>query len=434
MKTVLKKIIEVIAGRLAAGVIGKYNPVVVGITGSVGKTSSKDAIYSVISKKYLTLKSHGNLNSELGLPLAIAGFREAKTSPGFWIRAILRLLALLYGNKGIGEILVLEMGVDKPGDMDKLIRIAQPDIGIVTSVGVSHLGKFGTAARIVAEKSKLVTSLTHDQQAIVCGDDIRLASLRKKIKAHLLTYGLGVNNMMRATNINVLLGDLKSGRGHEWGTTFKLNYQDKIIPVRLKHALGVQQVYAALAAAAVGVSIGMNLLEISEALGEYVPPKGRINLIEGVKGIAIIDDTYNASPVSASAALQVLARAHARRKIAVLADMLELGHYEKKGHQEIGKEAVSAADIILTYGPAARIIAETALETAVKQNQRKSVRHFDDQERLIEALKEIIREGDMVLVKGSQGMRMEHVVKAIMRYPESAPNLLVRQSQEWLRK
>ncbi|MBU2025811.1 MAG: UDP-N-acetylmuramoyl-tripeptide--D-alanyl-D-alanine ligase [Patescibacteria group bacterium] len=418
MKKFFKKIIEIFIGHFAKRIIKRSETLVVGVTGSVGKTSTKDAIHTVLSSKFNASKSWGNFNSELGLPLAVAGYKESDTSAGFWFGVLLRMFSLAYLHKEeVNDILVLEMGADFPGDIEKLVKIAPPDIGVVTNVSISHLEKFGRLTRIVSEKKKLPEAVHERGFSVLCGDDKKVMSMAKKVKSEIITFGLGKNNLIKATNIVFHWGGRGSNGKIEYGMNFKLNYNDKIVPVRIKNVLGIQQVYASLAAACCGIAVGMNLIEIAEALGRYEAPKGRLEVIKGRKGSVILDDTYNASPVSALAALDVLGEISAKVKVAVLADMLELGSKERKGHEEVGKMAGQVADVILTYGERSQFIAKSAAKAEkIKGN---IVRHFETQEELVEYLDTLLKEKVVVLVKGSRGMHMERVVEAIMESPRS---------------
>ena len=427
MKNIIKKIVEIIAGFLTRRIIKKNDPLIIGITGSVGKTSSKDAIYTVIKSKYRCGKSWGNLNSELGLPLAVAGFREAEVTAGFWLKALRKMFRLAFGKNGkIADILVLEMGADKPGDIKKLIKLAPPRIGVITNIGVSHLENFKRINGTISEKRKLIENLEADDCAILCGDDKRVLAMAKKTKAQIITYGINSENLVKAVNVTFHYGWKGLGGNLDWGVSFKLNYEDNVVPIRLNNILGIQQIYAALAAASCGICLDMNLLEISEALLRYTPPKGRLNVIAGFSGSVILDDTYNSAPASALAALEVLGKANAKRKIAVLADMLELGSQERTGHEKVGKYAGEVADVILTFGERGRIIAREA--AIVSKGTPKIIEHFNSQDELIDYLGGFLKEGVIVLVKGSQRMRMEKVVEAIMQNPEDAKKLLVRQN------
>jgi len=432
MKKILKKIIEVIAGFITRRIIRKYKPLIIGVTGSVGKTSVKDAIYVVLKSKYQVDKSWGNLNTELGIPLAVAGYKSAGTSLSFWLKALWRMACLYWdGEKKIKNILVLEMGADKPGDIKKLVKLAPPDIGVITNVGISHLEHFEKVSNIVAEKRKLVEALDSSGCAVLCGDNKKVLAMDKKTKARTITYGLERHNLVKATNLVFHYGEKPiPGEELDWGISFKLNYQDTIIPIRLKEVLGAQQVQVVLAAVSCSICMGMNLLEVSEALAHYASPPGRMKIIRGLNGSFILDDTYNSAPASTLAALEVLEEVYSKKKIVVLADMLELGSQEEKGHQEVGEQASKVADFIFTYGEKGALIAEVA-EKTIRKNKVVDAQHFKSQEDLINELKNLLDKDSVVLIKGSQKMRMEKVVKAIMTEPNQAKKLLVRQGKEW---
>jgi len=433
IKRILKKIVEIKAGFLARMIIKKYKPLIIGITGSVGKTSTKEAIYTVLKKKYRVSKSWGNLNTELGLPLAIAGYKKADTSFSFWIKALWKMFCLYWnGRKKIKDILILEMGADKPGDLEKLVKLAPPNIAVVTNIGISHLENYKRLSQLVAEKRKLVEALEDSGFAILCGDDEKVLAMDKKTKAQAINFGFKKHNLVRATNLVFHCGDdSKSLARLDWGVSFKLNYKDRIIPVRLNKILGKQQVYAVLAAAACGISLNMNLLEIAESLTNYCSPPGRMKMIRGRKESLILDDTYNSAPASSLAALAVLEKINLKKKIVVLADMLELGVQEDQGHFEVGKRAAEVADFIFTLGKKGELIHKAALKNSSNEKISK-IRHFENRQKLIEKLGEIVDKNSLVLVKGSQKMRMEKIVKEIMAQPRKAKKLLVRQDEKWL--
>ena len=430
MKKRLKKFVELSAGKLTTRILEKNQPLIISVTGSVGKTSTKDAIYSVVKTKFKANKSRGGLNTEFGLPLAIAGYEKAEVSAGFWLGALGRLFKMNVSKEAcsdLGDVLVLEMGVDYPGDMEKLVNIAPPSIGVVTNVSVSHLEKFKNINKTIIEKRRLVEALPKQGFAILCGDDEKVLEMQKKTKAQVLTFGLMEHNLVRATNISFNWSGLQPDGQIEWGMIFKLNYNDKVVPVRIKNALGIQQVYAALAAAAVGIALGFNLLEIAEALLDYEVANGRLKVIKGREGSLILDDSYNSAPASALAALDVLDHLTGKKKIAVLGDMLELGDKEKRGHEEVGKMAAEVADILLTYGERSKLTAKKAKEIQKKTGREMIIEHFSSQQELVEFLEPFLKERTIILVKGSRGIKMENVVKAIMADPDQALELLVGQ-------
>ncbi len=433
IKKILRKIIEIKAGLLAKMIIRKYKPLIVGITGSVGKTSTKEAIYTILKKKYKVGKSWGNLNTELGIPLAIAGYKESDTSAAFWLKAFWKMFCLYWkGKRKIRDILVLEMGADKPGDLEKLVKLVPPNVAVVTNVGISHLENFKTPGQIVIEKRKLVEALDPTGCAVLCGDDEKVLAMDKRTKARAISFGFKKCNLVRASNLVFHCGEESSSfDGLDWGVSFKLNYQDKIIPIRLKNILGIQQVYAVLAATACGIFLDMNLLEISEALAKYSPPPGRMKMLKGIKGSLILDDTYNSAPASALAALEVLEKTASSKRIAVLADMLELGAQENEGHFEVGKRASEAADLVFTFGERGSLIAKAASKNFTGKETGR-IQHFKSRKKLIEKLQGLLDKNSVVLVKGSQKMRMEKVVKAIMAEPRKSKKLLVRQEAKWI--
>jgi len=215
------------------------------------------------------------------------------------------------------------------------------------------------------------------------------------------------------------------------GVSFKLHYGlNSFVPVDIKGSLGKSQAYAAAAAAAVGIAMGMNLVEISDALSYYEGPKGRLRILAGIKHSWLIDDTYNASPASTHLALGVLRELSAKRRIAVLGDMLELGKYTIEAHRVAGNLAGRFVDILVCVGSRAKFIADAAGNQMPAEN----IYTFETSDEAKKKVQELIKEGDLVLIKGSQGMRMEKIVEEIMAEPEKKKELLVRQSKKWLTK
>ncbi|MBD3300385.1 MAG: hypothetical protein GF347_03460 [Candidatus Moranbacteria bacterium] len=434
MKKILKKIVEIVTLSLSKRIIQKYKPTVIAVTGSVGKTSTKDAVFLMLKDLTKVRKSRDSLNSELGLPLAIADFKGGvNTSSVFWIKAILKLLKILFTNFRFPEILVLEMGADQPGDLDKLLKVAPPDIGIITSVRKSHLKNFKNPSQIIKEKRKLVEAIKEEGLAVLCGDDENVLKMTGKIKAKIVTYGFTKDNLIKAKNIKFDCEVKDIDKKIKCSSNFKLYSNNNFIPVRLENVLGKSQVYACLAASAVGFHYDYNLIQIADILKKYKSPKGRLNVLKGIEKSLIIDDTYNAStPLSVYVALDVLKNVKAKKRIAVLGDMLELGSQEIKSHKKIGKKIFDYADIVFTYGQAAKHITTEAKKN--KKLKNKLAEHFTSRRKLIKTLKDLIDKEMAVLVKGSQGMRMEKITKEILFNKKQAKNLLVRQSKEWLKK
>jgi UDP-N-acetylmuramoyl-tripeptide--D-alanyl-D-alanine ligase len=245
--------------------------------------------------------------------------------------------------------------------------------------------------------------------------------MQSKTQAHILTYGFDQDATIRVSDVE----HVSSEEGKPLGTTFKLNYHDTFVPIRIEGSLGKSQAWSAAAAATVGSALGLNLVQVSEALRNYHGPKGRLKIISGIHNSNIIDDTYNASPASTRLALETLRDVPAIRKIAVLGDMLELGEHSEKVHHDIQQFASQIADIVVYVGP--------RMKPTTEQLHRPCLCFATSDEAKFK-VKELIHEHDLILVKGSQGMRMERIIEIIMAEPKKAQELLVRQSQRWLSK
>lgn len=427
----MKRVIQTILATLARLTLARYTPRVIAVTGNVGKTSAKEAIYAVVSSQFSTRKSEKNYNNEIGVPLTIIGATSAGKSMLGWIvrigRACINLVWCRYP-----EVLILEMGVDKPHDMDHLLSIVRPNIAVYTAIGEIpvHVENFMNAQAVIREKIKLAAALGKADTVIINRDVSAWNDIREKTKAAILTYGFGDGAAVYMHTPEYRF-ESRNGRQVPIGITCKMEYKGNVVPFRLDGVFGMMSgSYTVAAACAVGVTLGMNLVEIASALQAYVPPRGRLQLFEGLRGSFILDDTYNASPASMDVALHTLQAIPGTRKIAVLGDMLELGSYSEEAHRNIGKKAADMCDIVVTVGNRMRFAADELIARNFKEHV--SVFSFDTSMDAGDALAGMIREGDLILVKGSQSMRMEYAVKNIMAHPELAEVLLVRQDKNWL--
>ncbi|MEK9152611.1 MAG: Mur ligase family protein [Patescibacteria group bacterium] len=426
----MKKLIAHCLNSCAKRVLARAKPFVIGITGSVGKTSAKEAIGTVLKGKFSVRVSPKNYNNELGLPLAVLGLPAGGKSPLRWLSTFNRASwRSMFGIKDYPKNLVLEMGVDRPGDLARLLDVVTPSIGVVTTVGEAHAEFLGSLDDVAEEKSTLVKRLPKDGWAVLNADDARVLAMRNKTKAAVMTFGFAGDADVRAHEMSMsyTYGDERG----EAGMHFKMAHKGNMVPIFLPEILGRQGVYAALAAAAVGLLRGMNLIEISDRLREFQSPPGRMRSLPGIKWTMIIDDTYNSSPVSAVAALDVLREiplADGAKRIAVLGDMLELGQLSEDGHKRVGAKAAECADLLVFVGERMGD-AETAALAAGAARDRTF--HFGSVEEAGHFVQDRMKKGDVILVKGSQGMRMEKVVKEIMADPLSASKLLVRQEADW---
>ncbi len=428
MKNLLHRALRTLLRFLARATILRYKPAIIGITGSVGKTSTKEAVRAVISRVRSVRAPSKSFNNELGLPLTILGDWDCTGGVRFWLYVILRgIFRLMVRDSEYPEVLVLEYGVDHPGDMTYLLSIARPHIGVITAIGQTpvHVEFFSGPEAILREKAKLVYQLPTTGFAILNSDDALVLSAREGTRAQVVTYGFDEGAQVRVAAFSSRIED--SGVG---GVNFKLIHSGNIVPVTIPGALGRAQGYAAAAATSVGLLFGMHLVEIGEALARnYEPPLARMRVIPGIKGSVIIDDTYNASPIAVREALDTMKHLAAKRRIGVLGDMLEIGTYTLREHESVGKQAAKCLDLLIAVGLRGKFIAESAVKAGMR---KQDVIHVMDIRGAGKALQERIGKGDVVIVKGSQGVRLEKVVHEVMLHPELAPEVLVRQNPEWL--
>jgi UDP-N-acetylmuramyl pentapeptide synthase len=431
-KKLFKKILVFILELESRLILKKYQPEIIAITGSVGKTSAKEAIFAALSGKFPARKSEKSYNSELGVPLALIGASNAWRSPAGWLKNIFYGLKLIVSrDESYPRLIILELGADRPGDISRFTRYIQPKVGVITAIGEVpvHVEFFAGAEELAAEKAKLAEILLPSGWAVLLADDDAVSDMKKKTRAQILAYGFDEHADIRASEYLILYRE-ENGFVPE-GVSFKVDYGGASIPIRLFNVFGRQAVYAALVALALGIIYKMNLIEIAEALSRYSAPPGRLKLIKGEKETWILDDTYNASPQAMHAALDLLRDLPAKRKIAVLGDMLELGQFTIQAHRKVGNQARTIADIVLTVGPRSKFIADELIQLGFEPER---LRSFSDSITAGKELEKIIRSGDLILVKGSQAMRMERVVEEIMAHPEEKEKQLVRQEPEWLNK
>ncbi|MDD2730569.1 MAG: UDP-N-acetylmuramoyl-tripeptide--D-alanyl-D-alanine ligase [Candidatus Portnoybacteria bacterium] len=423
----VKKILCFLLRLLAELTLWRYRPQIIGVTGSVGKTSTKEAIYTVLRTKYEVRRNRKNYNNEIGVPLTILGQETGGKSPWLWAKSLLvGFFGILYARK-YPEILVLEMGADRWGDIAYLTSFVKCHVAVITSIGEIpvHVENFQNPAQVVREKAGLVRGLGRNDWAILNFDDPRVKSMAERTRAQIFYYGFAEEADLRVTHLEQHLADLA-----EASLAFKVDYQGSNVPVKVNNLLGRHQVYPLLAAIATGLIFKINLVDIADALQEYRPVAGRCRLLPGLKSSWIIDDTYNASPSSTLAALEILKQI-AGRKIAVLGDMLELGAFTEEAHRKVGLAAAQTVDRLLAVGEKSIFIIDEALKNGLPKER---VEHFASSEEAGRFLQETIAQGDVILVKGSQGKRMEKVVKDVMAEPEKAKQWLVRQDEAWLKK
>lgn len=358
----------------------RHNPTVIGITGSVGKSSTKELTAAVLSQRYRTLKSEGNYNNEIGLPLTLLQLQPEHACA------------------------VLEMGMYAQGEIAALCRLAAPQIGVVTNVGPVHLQRLGSLEAIVAAKQELVEALPASGVAILNRDEPLVMGMAAHTAARVLTYGVGNDAPAQAD----FWADEIDSMGLD-GIRFRLHHEGAMLHLHIP-LLGRHSVHTALRAAAVGRVCGLRWEEIVTGLQDQ-RAQLRLVAVDGPGGSLLIDDTYNSSPESAIAALNLLADLDGRR-IAVMGDMLELGAAAEQAHRLVGRRAMDVADILITVGPLGRIMGEEALAQGMSPTRLHMVADATAAAALLQSL---IEPYDVTLVKGSRGVRLDQLVTALSR-------------------
>ncbi len=358
--------------RLAAGRRNRRRARVIGVTGSVGKTTTKEIAAAVLATRYPVLKNEANYNNEIGLPLTLLGLTHRHR------RA------------------VLEMGMYALGEIRALCEIARPEVGVVTNVGPSHLERLGSLEAIANAKAELPESLPSHGFAVLNADDPLVMAMAERTPAQHVSYGISGDADVRATEIK--------SRGLD-GVAFRLHWGGRGAAAETSLP-GRHIVSNALAAAAVGLADGMSLAEVVSALEEVRVPL-RIQVHRGRRGCTILDDTYNASPASMAAALDLMAEIPGRR-IAVLGDMAELGAAEREGHRAVGRRAAETADVIHAIGELSGLVAEAAREAG-----HTATYQWPNKEAAAEGLAPDLRPGDVVLLKASRAMALETILDVL---------------------
>ncbi len=432
MKSFYKNLIIKILILESRLVLRKYKPKIIAITGNVGKTTTKEAIGLVLSNFVELRKSEKSFNSEFGVPLTILGLPNAWSNPFDWFANIVKGALLVILPRKYPKFLVLEIGAGKPGDIKKISEWLPIDVLVVTrfpDVPV-HIEFFKSREHLLEEKSQLLKSVSTQGLIVLNHDDKDVLNLKTGIPNKVLSFGLSPEASIYASNVSLWYPDSKDIIPS--GLQFKANYGGTSIPIFMGRALSNIHIYAALSALLVATHFEFSLLEAAHELSKWEGISGRLSMLLGIKKTIIIDDTYNAAPTSMEAAIDVLEKLPIeKRKIAVLGDMLELGKFTKDAHIAIGKYTFGKCNILVTVGKRAEFIKEGAIAAGMIPEHIFSFRTAEDAG---EFLQKSLEEGDIVLLKASQGMRLERAVEMIMAHPEDKKNLLARQEKEWLVK
>lgn len=423
-----KKIIVAILTWEARLVLSRYKPRIIAVTGSVGKTTTKDAIYAALSPSLRIRKSQKSFNSELGVPLTILGLENAWQNPFKWMGNIMSGLMLIIERKEYPEWLVVEVGADRPNDIRNVAQWLRPDIAVITAIPEIpvHVEFFDSPEAVLYEKRQLAEYMKPGGKLVINGDDPRMSDMRSDFHGRTVTFGMEANDDFIAQDGAVLYED-----GKPIGMTFQAHHGAAAQAIHIYGSLGYPRIYSAIAALAVAQNVGVDMAQASGGLTQWSPPPGRMRILPGIRGSVLIDDTYNSSPAAALAALDTLRSIETTgRKIAIMGDMLELGRFSTDAHRLVGERAAQASDMLVTVGFRARAMGEAALDNGMADDR---VREYEigEAERVGVELAPEIQEGDIILVKGSQSMRMEKTVALLLADPSKASELLVRQEAEW---
>ena len=412
---------------MAALVLRKYKPKVVMVTGSVGKTSTKDAVGLALGATNLVRASEKSFNSELGVPLTVLGVKNPWNSPLAWVHVFLEGWALLLFPNHYPKLLVLEVGADHPGDLAKILKIATPDAVVVTRLPAVpvHVEAYATPDAVREEEFLPAYALAAGSPLVVSADDEYALALARPLGAARTTFGFAEGADVHISQVHVMREE-----GRPIGMQAVAQVAGKGYPLRVSSILGRTALLAPAAALAVAHALQVPLEDVCYALAAYTPAPGRGRLLRGVEDTVLIDDTYNASPAAVEEALAALELLPGQRHIAVLGDMLELGRYSISEHERIGKLAAHHAQVLITVGTRARGMASAAVAHGMPPE---AVHSYETTEEATAFVQSLLRPGDAVLLKASQGIRLERMAEALLADPADR-TLLPRQDDEWLRR
>ncbi len=402
-KSIKIKILEKILGIMSRTILWRYKTCVVAITGSVGKTTSKDVIVHILEKHKKIYYTKNNYNNEIGVPLTVLGIDEHIDSVFVMFQVIfVWIKKIIYCQ--YPEVIIVEFGIDRVGDMDYLTKIAPPDIAILTAISYAHSEFFKDIDEIKAEKQKIITNLKRDGIAVINYDDENVRSVMGKAKAKIITYGTNKEADFIASDTEICFY-----RCHETGISFKLNYKEKIIPVRLDNIIAKHFIYAILSGIVVADILDINVIDVIKDIHNFQSSKGRMRLLKSNENILIIDDTYNASPKSMRSAIKTLKEIPGKKKVVVLGDMRELGSISNEEHIKIANQ-LNGINVVFLVGDEMELLYDKLKKDDL------IVRHYKLSTDAIDSVANYINNNniDVVLIKGSRGIHMEYIVKELV--------------------
>jgi UDP-N-acetylmuramoyl-tripeptide--D-alanyl-D-alanine ligase len=416
MRSLIKHIVASILALFAGVIIAKYRPTVVMVTGSVGKTSTKDAVAAALSPRFFIRASEKSYNSEFGVPFTIFGVHNPWKSFVSWLNVFREAISLIVLPNHYPNLLVLEVGADRPGDLSRILRIVLPDAVVITLLPdiPVHVEAYASPEAVREEEFTPAYALPAGAPLIISAEDPHALTMVRRIAARVSTYGT-----TKGSNIQLSRIGFYTEKSRVLGMQARVKTPEGEGVLLVKGSVGVTQIFPAAAALATALSLSVSLDDALRGLEAYVPPPGRGRILEGKNDSIIIDESYNASPAAVEEALKTLrAFPGPKRRIAVLGDMLELGRYSVNEHERIGQLARGMADVVIGVGVRARGISGDF--------------SYDDAHTAAKALTEIVSPGDVILIKGSQSVRAERIVEALLA-SRTDLHKLVRQEREWKR-
>ncbi|MEK7116042.1 MAG: UDP-N-acetylmuramoyl-tripeptide--D-alanyl-D-alanine ligase [Patescibacteria group bacterium] len=440
----LQRLLEQYLGRCVNAAFRHEHPLVIAVAGSVGKSSTKEAIGVAIGareKGSRVVASTKNYNNELGVPLTVFGCDAPGRNVLAWCVLLIKATCAHLGvTKNRASTFVLEMATDRPSDLARLVAIAKPNVGVLTAIGPEHTEFFGTVEGVAREEGTIVRCLGPEDAAVVNADDATVMACTSGSSANISTFGASEEATVRILETRMVIDHASQESS---GLDVTIGISGSTRSFRITGTIGRPQAYAVAAALAVVNAIdGNEALAVSRLAEQYHGMPGRMRLLSGIKHTWLIDDSYNSSPLAALSAIQDLAAFPVNegcRRIAALGDMLELGSLAEESHRDVGRAVAEAGmptprsrhdtiGMLVACGMLAHVVADAARSAGMSDDRIFTFSQSADAGRFIQ---DTLKEGDVVLIKGSQGVRMERITFELLAHPERAEELLVRQSKEW---
>jgi len=426
----MKEYIKIFLGYLASLVLKKYKPKIIVIIGSVGKTSTREMIYSLLSKKHFVRKNEKSFTNQIGIPLVIIGGGFEGNIFITLLKNIKTAFFILIKKVNYPKYLILEIDNDKPADLETVKKMFTPDYVVVTAIGETppHVEVFGSKEEVIQSYRNYLQSIPQKTEIVFNKDDNNTRILSEEKDNQKIACTINGDGDINADNIKYLYGKIDK-MSVPTGISCDIGMKNLKQNLIIFDSIGYHSQYATLLACGVGVLFNLGFYESLEVLAKYKPLPGRMRIIPGIKDTVIIDDSYNSSPVAISESLKAFGDLKVNgNKIVVIGDMLELGRYSAEEHKKIAPKIKDISDFTICVGIRARLIKEELLNLGYPKEK---IEYFNDSVEAGKFLQTNIQKGDCIFIKGSQSVRMEKTVEEIMRHPEDKKDLLVRQDIEW---